>query len=150
MADTTDTGADEAEIRRLLEERAAAMRAKDVQASLARIAPDVVTYELAPPLRYAGDQARDPGGLQEWYDSFTGPVGIESRDLKVFVGGNVAFCHGLALLTGERAGGEKSRVWFRETVGLRRTGGRWEIVHAHASVPLYMDGSGKAALDLEP
>ncbi|MFW5418086.1 nuclear transport factor 2 family protein [Nocardiopsis sp. CNT-189] len=145
-----DTGTDEAEIRRVLEERAAAMRAKDVAATLAPMAPDAVTYELAPPLRYTGEEARDPGGLREWYDSFTGPVGVESRDLEVFVGGDVAFCHGLVLLTGERTSGEKNHLWFRETVGLRRTAGRWEIVHAHASVPLQMDGSGKAALDLEP
>jgi ketosteroid isomerase-like protein len=38
----------------------------------------------------------------------------------------------------------------RGTVGLRRIDGRWKITHEHASVPFYMDGSYKAAVDLQP
>jgi hypothetical protein len=29
-------------------------------------------------------------------------------------------------------------------------GGKWAIVHEHVSVPFYMDGSYKAAIDLKP
>jgi ketosteroid isomerase-like protein len=35
-------------------------------------------------------------------------------------------------------------------MGFRKVGGRWLIAHEHASVPLYMDGSEKAAIDLKP
>jgi ketosteroid isomerase-like protein len=38
----------------------------------------------------------------------------------------------------------------RAIVGLRRIGGRWQVVHEHTSVPFHMDGSDRAALDLEP
>lgn len=41
-------------------------------------------------------------------------------------------------------------MWFRFTVGLRKNEGTWQITHVHASVPFYMDGAGKAALDLVP
>ena len=41
-------------------------------------------------------------------------------------------------------------IWFRATMGLRKTGGRWLIVHDHSSVPFYMDGSYRAAMDLQP
>lgn len=41
-------------------------------------------------------------------------------------------------------------VWFRATVGLRRGDGGWTIMHEHTSVPFYMDGSFKAAIDLQP
>jgi ketosteroid isomerase-like protein len=38
----------------------------------------------------------------------------------------------------------------RTTVGLRKIDGKWLIVHVHESVPFYMDGSDRAALDLKP
>ena len=46
-------------------------------------------------------------------------------------------------------GGEVS-LWFRITNGFRKENGKWKIVHAHSSVPFYMDGSSKACLDLKP
>jgi ketosteroid isomerase-like protein len=36
------------------------------------------------------------------------------------------------------------------TLGLRKTGTGWKITHEHASTPFYMDGSGRAATDLQP
>jgi PhnB protein len=38
----------------------------------------------------------------------------------------------------------------RATVGLRKIDGKWSIVHEHLSVPFYMDGSYRAAVDLKP
>ena len=49
MASDTD------EIRRLVEERAAAVGAKDAKAMVAHHAPTVVEYNLAPPLRQSSD-----------------------------------------------------------------------------------------------
>jgi len=40
--------------------------------------------------------------------------------------------------------------WFRSTLGLRRLDGEWRIVHEHTSTPFHMDGSGRAATDLQP
>ena len=41
-------------------------------------------------------------------------------------------------------------LWFRSTIGFRKTGGIWRITHEHNSTPFYMDGSDKAALNLQP
>ena len=41
-------------------------------------------------------------------------------------------------------------LWFRETLGFRKIDGKWTITHEHSSVPFYMDGSFKAAIDLKP
>jgi PhnB protein len=38
----------------------------------------------------------------------------------------------------------------RATVGFRKVDGKWRVVHEHVSVPFYMDGSYKAAVDLKP
>lgn len=48
------------------------------------------------------------------------------------------------------AKGEKVDLWFRATLGFRKIAGQWKIVHEHSSVPFYMDGSFKAAVDLKP
>ena len=41
-------------------------------------------------------------------------------------------------------------LWFRTTVVLKKVSARWQIVHEHDSVPFYMDGSLRAAVDLQP
>jgi ketosteroid isomerase-like protein len=66
------------------------------------------------------------------------------------VGGDLGFGHGFVRISGTKTGGERVAVWARSTVCLRRIGGAWRIVHEHTSVPFYMDGSLKAAVDLHP
>ncbi len=44
----------------------------------------------------------------------------------------------------------KSAVWVRATVCFRKIERAWKVVHEHSSAPFYMDGSLKAAVDLEP
>ena len=41
-------------------------------------------------------------------------------------------------------------LWFRATLGFRKIDRKWTITHEHSSVPFYMDGSFKAAIDLKP
>jgi ketosteroid isomerase-like protein len=38
----------------------------------------------------------------------------------------------------------------RATVCYRRIDGKWMVTHEHLSVPFYMDGSFRAAVDLKP
>jgi ketosteroid isomerase-like protein len=75
---------------------------------------------------------------------------VGAPDLDVTVAGDLAFAHGLLHLTGSRTSGEQTDVWVRQTFCLRRVNGAWRIVHEHASVPFYMDGSYRAAVDLKP
>ena len=120
---------------------------KNAAQVLSHLAEDVVQFTLAPPLRYQGKSAED---LQGWFDTWEGPIGIESRDTAISVGGDVAFATSLVRMTGRKTDGEKPDLWFRQTTGLIRQDGRWKIAHEHASVPFYMDGSFKAAIDLKP
>jgi hypothetical protein len=41
-------------------------------------------------------------------------------------------------------------LWFRATLAVRRIAGAWRIAHIHTSVPMAMDGSGRALADLTP
>jgi ketosteroid isomerase-like protein len=135
MTTETSKATDEAEIRGLIAAWAAAIRAKDADGV------------LAPPL-----QADVPlkKSLEEWFQTFRGPIGYEIHDLKITVGGDVTFCHSLNRISGQRTNSEDTDIWVRETIGLRKIDGRWLITHEHESVPFYMDGSYRAAVDLKP
>ena len=139
---------DEAEIRRHIDAFAKALRAKDVEGVMSHYARDVLAFDLAPPLEHRGDEVRR--GLAEWFPTWDGPIGYEIGDLVVVAGDDVGFAHSLDHLSGKRKDGEKTDVWFRSTVCFRKVDGDWKVVHAHSSVPFYMDGSYRAAVDLKP
>ena len=142
------TSSDEAQIRKLIEQWAAALRAKDLEGVLATFAPGAKTYDLAPPLQ------QDPGGrrqaLAAWFPGFSSVSYQIGDDLDMAVGGEVAFCCSLNRLGGKLLSGDEFEIWVRVTMGFRKVDGAWKIAHAHTSVPFYMDGSFKAATDLEP
>jgi PhnB protein len=150
MTRQTSIAPDEALIRNLLERRAAAIRAKDVAATLAPLAPEVVNYDLAPPLQYVGADAHNADGLRGWFDSWKGPIGYDLQDFRITAVEDLAYGYGLVHMRGTKTDGEQPDVWVRQTLCLRRIGGAWKIVHEHTSVPFYMDGSYKAAVDLTP
>jgi ketosteroid isomerase-like protein len=126
--------------------RAAALSAKDADAIFKSGAAGFVGFSLAPPLKENGGK----DGLRAWLASWDGPIGLELRDLKVVADGDVAYAHGFVHMTGRKTDGAAVDLWYRQTLGLRRRGDAWKIVHEHSSVPFYMDGSFKAAVDLTP
>lgn len=141
---------DENEIRELVEERAAAMRDKDAARAVATSAPDIVAFELAPPLALGPEQARDEAALAAWLGGWDGPLEIEIRDLHIAVSGDVGWSRSLNRLSGRLKGGREVEMWMRSTLGFRKVAGAWKIAHGHSSVPFLMDGSYRAALDLVP
>lgn len=141
---------DEARIRKVLDDRARALREKDATLAVAHLADDAVTFTLAPPLQFTGAEARDKAALEAWFATWQGPIGWKLCDLRISVGGGVAFARGLGHMTGTKVDGEAINLWTRSTVCFRQIGGAWKIVHEHTSVPFYMDGSYRAAIDLEP
>jgi ketosteroid isomerase-like protein len=145
-----DSAHAEAEIRALIEERSAAMRDKDAARATATLAPDVVAFELAPPLSLGPAEARDAAALADWLAGWDGPVGIEIRDLEIAVSGDVGWSRSLNRLHGTLRGGRSVDMWMRSTLGFRKLDGAWKIAHGHSSVPFRMDGSFRAATDLEP
>src|SRR5690242_12961629 len=92
MTTETETTTRE-QIRALLNDRAAAITAKDPNRAVAHYAPEVVSFSLAPPLRYAGDEARDPAGLEGWFGTWDGPIGYDIGEPVIEAGDDVAFCH---------------------------------------------------------
>ena len=138
---------DLAQIRAVIDARVNAVQAKDAAGVLAHHALEFVHFSLAPPLIGAKP---DSANLEAWFASWDGAITYRLRDLQIAASGDVAYCHGLAHLAGMLRGGTRSETWFRVTLGLRKRGGRWVVVHEHESVPFLMDGSYKAAVDLKP
>ncbi|MFI7424917.1 YybH family protein [Nonomuraea sp. NPDC049684] len=92
---------EESAISALLEMRADACRVKDVDRLMALYAPDVVYYDVVPPMRFAGlDEARR--NFVRWFGEYDGPIALETRELVVAAGVDVAFAHMLHLDSGKR------------------------------------------------
>jgi ketosteroid isomerase-like protein len=138
----------EQEIRAIIEELAAAIRSKNIDALMAHYAADVLAFDLLPPLQYEGAAAVRKRA-SEWLASFEGPVSFEIRDLRVMASEDVGFCHSLNGIRGTGRGGAKIDMWWRATNGFVRRGGRWLVTHAHSSEPFDMQ-SGEALLGLKP
>lgn len=149
-AAATSGADDQTEIKALIAERVEAMRVKDVARAMATLSEDAVAFELAPPLRLGPKQARDEVGLAAWFEGWTGGVDVEISRLTVAASGDVGYAHSLNRMRGTRTDGREVDFWMRSTLGLRKQGEQWKIAHGHTSVPFHMDGSFRAALDLEP
>jgi ketosteroid isomerase-like protein len=139
---------DEAEIRKIIEDRMNAVRKKDVNRATECVAPNILLFDVVNPLQYSGsDMLRKRA--EQWFSSFDGPIGFEVRELNIVAGDNAAFSHSLNRVSGKMMNGKDLEMWWRSTVCYRRIGGRWMITHEHNSVP-FEPGSGKASLDLQP
>ena len=138
----------ESQVRAVLEDMAAAIRAKDVDLVMARYAPDVVAFDLLPPLRYKGAEAIRER-LSAWFSSFRGTIGFEMREPCIAAADDIAFCHSLNRVNGATNSGATIEMWWRATNCFRKIDHRWLVTHAHSSEPFDM-ASGKALTDLRP
>jgi ketosteroid isomerase-like protein len=147
MTSKNDVSEHAVEIQTLLAKYESTLAKKDVDGVLSCMTSDLVTYSLAPPLIWPTDGGKS---LQAWFNTWNGDISYELHDLKICAGDDIAFAHGLTHMAGTKLDGDKPDLWFRQTFGLRRIGSNWRITHDHMSVPFYMDGSFKAAVDLQP
>jgi uncharacterized protein (TIGR02246 family) len=140
----------EAAIRALIADRTTAMRRGDAETICAAYTSDAVVFSLAPPLVQPTGGARDVAQMQAWFDEKGGGVWFEVRDLNVTVDGDLALCTSVESMGAPPDAPQPFTLWYRSTLGLRRTHGQWRIFHHHSSTPFYMDGSMRAATDLAP
>ncbi|MES9535998.1 nuclear transport factor 2 family protein [Actinomadura sp. NPDC000600] len=139
---------EEARIREQIDKIVEGIRAKDLKALEQVYTPDVVSFDVEPPLQHVGIAAK----LKNWTNVFTffQDVSYEIRDLTLTVGDEVAFGHGFGRLSGTLGNGTAtSGMWVRATFCFRKTGDTWLIAHDQVSVPLDIP-TGKGATDLQP
>lgn len=142
--EATPAESGEAQVRRTIDQFMSAVKAKNFESVMSFYTPDVVAFDMLPPLRYAAE-----GYRKVWEDGLQmmkGPIVYELRDLTVVARQDVAFCHALSHMSLQEQGMD---LWMRWTACFRNIGGRWLIAHEHTSVPSDMD-NGRAIMDLKP
>ena len=144
----TERGSDEVKIRQRINRWVEALRAMDLEGVMSLYAPDIVSFDLVPPLRHVGAKAKE----KNWANAFAmyqRPLGYEIRGLALTVGNDVAFGHSLNRVSGTSKNGNKTAFSLRWTACFRKIDGNWLIAHDQVSVPVDPE-SGRAVLNLEP
>jgi len=138
----------EATIRLQVDKIVEGIRTKDLEGLRRLYAPNVVSFDVEPPLQHVGIEAK----LKNWAKAFTffQDVTYQVRDLTIAAGDEVAFGHCFGRLGGTlKNGTTTSGMWVRATFCFRNIDGNWLIAHDQASVPFDV-ASGKGVADLEP
>jgi len=120
-----------------LNDLAQAIRDKNVDRLMTFYAPDVVVFDLRPPLDMRGAFAYRKN-LERWFASFEGSIGFELTDVRVAPLEGAAFCHYLRHITGKRRGGRKVDYRVRGTTCFEQRDGQWLVTHEHLSMPTLM------------
>jgi len=141
-----------AELERLIRERvevwARAISAKDIDRVMSSYATNLISFDLDPPLRYSGSDAKRRA-WEKFFAAFPDAVSYQLHELSITAGADTAFVHSLNHVRGRRASGELSDLWVRWTACFHRVDTDWLIVHDHASVPVDL-AHGRAVVDLVP
>ena len=130
-----DSRGEDSSVRERLESLAQAIRDKNVDALMRHYAPDIIVFDVAPPLhvRGADDYRRN---FEKWFASMRGPIDYEIDDLHISMSESHAFCFCMGHVKGTREGGEKVDYWVRVTSCLQKANGQWLVGHEHVSMPM--------------
>jgi ketosteroid isomerase-like protein len=142
MMSQENRAGEEAEIRQQMNTFVKAFRTKDVNLMMSLYAPEMVAFDIVPPLQDVGTYTYRRV-WEKTFALFLDPIEIETRDQHIATAGDVAFSHELLRLCATRTNGQKTDYWERMTLCFRKMDGRWLITHEHVSVPAELE-SGRA------
>ncbi|GAB3926272.1 YybH family protein [Larkinella terrae] len=138
----------EQEIRQIYADWFQGTAAKDIDAVMAHIAPNVVSYEHDAPLQYTGiDAVRDV--CQRGFDVSTGQIQWDIPDLQILIRDDLAFTWGLNHMQVQEPGREKIESYSRGTRIFQKIDGQWQMIHQHVSYPYDIE-TGEAKTELKP
>jgi uncharacterized protein (TIGR02246 family) len=126
----------ESQVRELIERWAKAVHEGDLDTVLADHSDEIVMFDVPPP--YDGVRGMD-AYRETWPPFFTWQRQGASFDLlsmDVVAGDDVAFAYALLRCGTPQELHEEPENRLRLTIGLRKHGGRWVVVHEHHSFPL--------------
>jgi uncharacterized protein (TIGR02246 family) len=129
-----DMNDDEAEIRALIERWSKAVREEDLPAICADHDPAVLMFDVPPPFSSQGLDAY-MATWETFFSSVEKPVAFDFHDVRVTCGQDVAFATAVGRCVNIDATGKREPLEFRLTIGLRKTDGRWRVMHEHHSLP---------------
>lgn len=124
-----------------------ASETKDLDASMAPIADDVVSYEHEMPLQYRGVAALRET-CRAGFEKSAGELRWDIPDLEIIVRGDLAVTWGLNRMWNREPGKPAYLLWSRGTRIFQRRDGRWQLIHQHVSFP-YDQETGRAVFGIE-
>jgi uncharacterized protein (TIGR02246 family) len=130
----TSASQDEAEIHALIERWARAVREEDRAAIRRDHDPDMLMFDVPPPLVSRGLDAY----MTTWelfLSCAEKPVALSFHDVAVTCGSDVAFATAIGKCVSVDPQGKREALEFRLTMGLRKIQGRWRVMHEHHSLP---------------
>ena len=134
MSAKDNRGTDEAVIRDLVENWARAVRIKNLDGILANHSPDMLMFDVPPPIQSKGIEAyRKTWDLFFSWSQNSGVFDIS--EMNITAGNDVAFVTALMRCAGTEPNGDKMELEFRLTIGLRKIDGQWIVMHEHHSIP---------------
>ena len=128
------TSNDEAQIHALIERWAKAVREANWSAIRADHDPEILMFDVPPPLLSRGLDAYMATWETFWSWSEK-PVTFEFHDVEVTCGQDVAFATAVGKCAGIDSNGNREALEFRLTLGLRKIDGAWRVMHEHHSLP---------------
>ncbi len=125
---------EEAAIRKLIQDWAAAVRARDFEGILAHHSQDILMFDVPPPIRSVGIEAyRKTWDL--FFDWSRIPRRFDIAEMEITAGEDVAFATAMMRCDGTEIDGKPIELDFRLTVGLKKIDGQWIVTHEHHSIP---------------
>ena len=134
MTANTNTKADGAAIRKLVEGWANAVRTKDLNGILASHSPEILMFDVPPPIQSKGIESYKRT-WDRFFSWFRDSGVFDVSEINVTAGKKVAFVTALMRCAGTEANGERTELGFRLTIGLRKIGDQWIVMHEHHSIP---------------
>ena len=125
---------DEAEIRSLIEQWAKAVREENRAAIRADHDPDILMFDVPPPLLSRGLDAY-MATWETFFSSSEKPVAFAFHEVQVTCGQDVAFATAVGQCVNIDGNGNREPLEFRLTMGLRKIDNRWRVMHEHHSLP---------------
>jgi ketosteroid isomerase-like protein len=130
----SENAKEEVAIRNLVENWASAVRQKDLDVILRNHSPNMLMFDVPPPLASRGLEAyKKTWGL--FFSWAHDPVVFDIREMNVTAGDDVAFVTALMRCAGRGPNEPDIELDFRLTIGLRKIDDQWVVVHEHHSVP---------------
>lgn len=130
---TDEKMTDETLIHAALTEWQHAFCRKDADALMALYAADAVSFDAIPPFSEGPDSLRKK--IVDCLPYFPESFAIETRDLGLHLGGELASAHFLWHFIDLPANHPAGRHWFRSSILWRKEAEGWRIVHDHCSAP---------------
>jgi ketosteroid isomerase-like protein len=125
---------DEAEILALIERWALAVRNEDRAAIGSDHDGGMLMFDVPPPFLSRGLD----GYMASWELFFScaeKPVAFDFSDIEITAGADVAFATAIGHCINTDSKGHREPLQFRLTMGLRKIGGKWRVMHEHHSLP---------------